>query len=458
MASNAFRTPLIRYVSTRGRSSQSAAAAPACTRDICLSSVKLLNKSVATAVDYLSPTSRVTVAFKAGSRYEPPNELGISHVLRSAAGLSTKNASSFIIARKLAQIGASVSVSGDRENIYYTLETSQEHVTWAYEIFNNIISNQEFRPWELLDNIPRLKFDLASIPPQVLAVDLLHKAAYRRGLGNSLYVDPIKISKISSESLHHYMCNTMTPNRCCITVVAGSQECASSIADALQLPHYKKESEGTASTYSGGDLRQDTGGDLAHVAIALQGAPASSPASLALAIAAKALGSGPVTKWGADNTPLARAIGNIGPFAAAGFNVSYSDSGLFGVIMSVPKDEAVVAVKNAASVLKNPQLTDDAICAGKKALKLQVLSEGDCGTLFAESLSTQVLTTGEAKKPSAIALEIDQIPNSEVHRVTQARRTACADWWITPGTAGMRPRDLFTTSRDYRESVGVIFH
>ncbi|GBP71991.1 hypothetical protein EVAR_38670_1 [Eumeta japonica] len=42
--------------------------------------------------------------------------------------------------------------------------------------------------------------------------------------------------------------------------------------------------------------------------------------------------------------------------------------------------------------------------------------------------------------------------------VTRARRTASADWWITPGTAGMRPRDLFTTSRDYRESIGVIFH
>ncbi|GBP11054.1 hypothetical protein EVAR_79730_1 [Eumeta japonica] len=38
--------------------------------------------------------------------------------------------------------------------------------------------------------------------------------------------------------------------------------------------------------------------------------------------------------------------------------------------------------------------------------------------------------------------------------MTRARRTASADWWITPGTAGMRPRDLFTTSRDYRESVG----
>ncbi|GBP68508.1 hypothetical protein EVAR_42459_1 [Eumeta japonica] len=41
-------------------------------------------------------------------------------------------------------------------------------------------------------------------------------------------------------------------------------------------------------------------------------------------------------------------------------------------------------------------------------------------------------------------------------KVTRARRTASTDWWITPGTAGMRLRDLFTTSRDYRESVGKL--
>lgn len=48
----------------------------------------------------------------------------MSHILRSAAGLTTTNASGFIIARKLAQVGAAVSASGDREFIYYTLEVS----------------------------------------------------------------------------------------------------------------------------------------------------------------------------------------------------------------------------------------------------------------------------------------------------------------------------------------------
>lgn len=59
-------------------------------------------------------------------------------------------------------------------------------------------------------------------------------------------------------------------------------------------------------------------------------------------ISLTALGSGPVCKWGVDQSPLAKAIGNIGPFAVAGFNASYSDAGLFGFVLSVPKDEAGV--------------------------------------------------------------------------------------------------------------------
>ncbi|VVD04312.1 unnamed protein product [Leptidea sinapis] len=66
----------------------------------------------------------LSTRLQAGSRYEPQTELGISHVLRSAAGLSTGKASSFMISRKLAQIGATFNASGDRELIYYTLEAS----------------------------------------------------------------------------------------------------------------------------------------------------------------------------------------------------------------------------------------------------------------------------------------------------------------------------------------------
>lgn len=427
MASKTLTAPLIRHVTTRGY----AQVAPAVKRDVKVSSTVLPNKTIVAALDNGSPVTRVTVAFRAGSRYEPPTELGISHVLRSAAGLTTKNSNSFLITRKLAQVGASVSASGDREFVYYTLEASQDNVQAALEVLNNLVSNQEFRPWELDDNLPRLKFDIAALPPQIRAVDLLHKAAYRRGLGNSLFISPKRLGKISSESLQHYVSNNLGMGRCAVTVVGDTQERANFIAQNLQLSQGADE-KGEAAKYYGGDMRKEMGGDLAHVALAVQGAPAGSPQALALAVGAKALGCGPVTKWGADNSPLGKAIGNVGPFAAAGFNVSYSDNGLYGVVLSVPKDEANNAVKAVAGVLKNPQLSSQAIQAGKNQLKLQLLSEADGGTSLAEALAAQAFHTGSVKSPADIAQNIDKLSNNDISQAL----SAAAKTKLSMGAAG----------------------
>lgn len=58
---------------------------------------------------------------------------------------------------------------------------------------------------------------------QFRAVDLLHRAAYRRGLGNSLFVSPKKISSISSESLQHFASTTLSHSRCAIVVIGNNQ-------------------------------------------------------------------------------------------------------------------------------------------------------------------------------------------------------------------------------------------
>lgn len=46
-------------------------------------------------------------------------------------------------------------------------QTTQDNLNAALEVLNNLVSNQEFRPWELSDNVPRLKYDIASLTPQV---------------------------------------------------------------------------------------------------------------------------------------------------------------------------------------------------------------------------------------------------------------------------------------------------
>ncbi|XP_061715207.1 cytochrome b-c1 complex subunit 2, mitochondrial [Cydia pomonella] len=417
MASNALKNSIIRHAGARGYAQAAQAAVRQQAATLQFGTTQ--NNTFVAALDNGSPVTRVTVAFKAGSRYEAPTELGLTHVLRTAAGQSTGCASGFILARKLAQHGASVTCSGDREFIYYTLETTKENLSPALECLNNLISSQEFRPWELSDNLPRLKYDIVALAPQVRAVDLLHKAAFRRGLGNSLFISPKKIGKISSESLQHYTATALTPARCAVAVVGENKETATMIAQALKLSSSSSEAKGEAGKYFGGELRKETGGDLVHVALGLQGAQAGTPQALALAVAAKALGSGPVTKWGADNSVLAKSIGNIGPFAAAGFNVAYSDNGLFGAVLSVPKDEAAQAIKAVATAIRSP-VSADAVKAAKAQLKVQLLGEADDGTNLAEAVAAQGLHTGAARTPAELAGAVDQVTASDVSQAVAA--------------------------------------
>lgn len=51
-----------------------------------------------------------------------------------------------------------------------------------------MVSSPVFKPWEIEEQVsPRLATEVAGLDGPLLANELLHKAAYREGLGNSLY-------------------------------------------------------------------------------------------------------------------------------------------------------------------------------------------------------------------------------------------------------------------------------
>ena len=58
----------------------------------------------------------------------------------------------------------------------------------------DIIANPAFKPWEIEDVTRRVGIDVGHLDPAVRATELLHKAAYRDGLGNSLYSPPHMVS------------------------------------------------------------------------------------------------------------------------------------------------------------------------------------------------------------------------------------------------------------------------
>lgn len=107
------------------------------------------------------------ILFRAGSRNETADTLGAAHVLRIAAGLSTRNSTHFSIVRHIQQVGAKLTASSDREVIAYTLEGTRKAVEDTLPFLTEVVTQQVFKPWEISDNVPRLRLELAQRPPQV---------------------------------------------------------------------------------------------------------------------------------------------------------------------------------------------------------------------------------------------------------------------------------------------------
>lgn len=69
----------------------------------------------------------------------------------------------------------------------YTTAITRDKVDSAIDFFFDTIAQPSFKPWELSDNTGRMALEVAELSNEAKAVELLHQAAYRTGLGNSVF-------------------------------------------------------------------------------------------------------------------------------------------------------------------------------------------------------------------------------------------------------------------------------
>ena len=144
-----------------------------------------------------NPLSTLAVLVKSGPIYESYDNLGVSHALRLSAGCTTKYATVVDIVRNIQQIGGQLNITGSREYMLYTLTMAKnlDNLNLTFDLLNEVVCNPAFKPWDLHDWVNgRLADDVASLDMSTYTMELLHKAAYRKGLGNSLYCPKFMIS------------------------------------------------------------------------------------------------------------------------------------------------------------------------------------------------------------------------------------------------------------------------
>lgn len=342
--------------------------------------------------------------------------------MRIAAGLSTKNASALGITRNIQQVGGTLSVTSDREIVAYTIEVTRDNLEIALRFLESAVIGQAFKPWEISDSLPRLRVDLANVSDQVRAVELLHRAAYRSGLGNSIFCPKYQVGKISTETLQHFYSSNFTTKRAAVAGVNIDHQILTGYAQSLQL----ETGEGARNEckYHGGtDARLEKGGRSASVAVATNGGSWSSiQEGLAFQVLQYAAGVRPATKRGAVNGALTKVIHAAAPnTAAASLNAVYSDNGLFGFVASGPAKEVGAAVAAGVKALKSASLSDDDVARGKAGLKADIASAYETDASLITSLAGQSALLGSAHSLKQVLDAINSVQASDVKSVSSLK-------------------------------------
>lgn len=222
-----------------------------------------------------SPLLRLAVIVRAGSRYEPQSKLGISHVMRSAAGLATERFSSFGITRKIEYHGGKLTVTGTRDSIAYLLEVHNEPeiVEQSFELMADTITRPAFKPWEVSDNNERLQADCSILEdvPFIKLTETLHQVAFKGGLRNSLYSPSFMIGKHRSEDLHKFHREHFVGmNVCAVGIGCDHHQLTEMISGNIVLPSSVGPKD--SSVFIGGEMHIDSSSPLNYIAVGFEGA------------------------------------------------------------------------------------------------------------------------------------------------------------------------------------------
>jgi len=401
MASRFVKSPVVQCTAKRQFAAQAAAkpvadaAAPAKPAALKVSTLK--NGVTVASAETKGPITSLGVVVRAGSRFEGYDNAGVSHMLRAAAGLATKNNSAFGITRNLQQAGTGLVCTQGREHTLYAIQTTRNNTEMAVDYLTDIVSNQAFKPWELSATLPRMKLELHNLAPETKALELLHSAAFRTGLGNSLFSSDHKVGSHSTAQLQQFVAKHFTTGRTVLVGVGVSHGALTKYAELLNLEEGSGPSN-VASKFDAGEERRETGGNLAYVALG-----ASMPGAfnvketVACFLLQRILGMGSHVKRGQSQGKLAKAAAaaSASHHAVGALGPMYSDAGMLGAMVISEAASAGKVVSAVAAALRSISVTEADVASGKKNLIADVLSfQGNSANLL-EDMGAQALLSGD---------------------------------------------------------------
>ncbi|KAJ2359022.1 ubiquinol-cytochrome c reductase core subunit 1 [Coemansia erecta] len=350
----------------------------------------------------------VSLVINAGSRHESIETAGAAHFLKAFGFRNTRTRTSFRTIREAELNGAQLAAEATRENVVYRVQCFRDAVPYFVDVLGDVAAATRFAEHEFRDVARVVEFEALSAraDPVTRALDGVHQAAFRGGLGNSLYA-PLGSPVGTGNAVAQYAQAALAGGR---VAVVGTGVDAAELTRLVgesqlgQLPSQGAAAPVAAAQFAGGVQQvYESAAPVAHYALAFSCAPEAAPVLAAL------LGTQRRAKWGVGTSPLAQTAARMG-FSAEAFSFGYSDAGLVGVLVSAPAAQLRAAVQAvAASVQKDvarpaADCVQRAVAAARVDVADQLASHDGAARVLGQIALGQSAATLESVEKAGAAL------------------------------------------------------
>ena len=319
----------------------------------------------------------VGIWVQAGSRYELPEENGLTHFIEHMLFKGTATRSARQIAEEFDRIGGNINAFTSKENTCYYAKVLDHHAEYAVEILADMFFHSTFDPTELDKErqVVLEEINMVEDTPDDIVHEYLWKAMYANDpLGSPILGTEETLNSFTRESILSYMEKHYTPKNVVISVAGNIPEGLLSYIEELFGDFEQKETElqiTTTPTLTPVYTENFRDTEQAHICLAYPSIGVKADNIYSLVVLNNILG-------GSMSSRLFQEIREDKGLAYSiySYHSAYEDTGvlaIYGGTSSNQLDELKSSINETIQLIVNEGFTETEIVNAKEQLKGNLL-------------------------------------------------------------------------------------
>ncbi|GFE53019.1 mitochondrial processing peptidase alpha [Babesia ovis] len=401
--------------------------------DDCVKFAKLENGLRIASVDRGGMDSLLGLYVGAGSRFENPDELGVSSMIENMAFHSTAHLSHLRTIKTIETLGGNASCNAFREHIAYHGECLRRDVPIMVNLLIGNVLFPRFLPWEMKANKARLderRKQIMESPDQYIT-ELLHSVAWHNNtLGLPNMCPETSVANYNPDVMRNFMLRHFSPDNC---VIVGINTALPELSKWVMRAYNEYNAiepmprPVDKPVYTGGVRYHEDSSPMLHLAVAFEIPGGWDSSELVIFTVLQSLlgGGGAFSTGGPGKGMHSRLFLNVlnkHEFVEScmAFSTVYSDAGMFGMYMVVAPQASRGAIEVMSQEFRNmSKVTAKELERAKNSLKSFLHMSLEHKAVQMEDIARQLLLCNRVLTVPELERAIDSVTASDIERCVQ---------------------------------------